>query len=373
MKAWVSQDSKQVKKRGSDQASWYVGWIDPDGKRRCRGFGPGARGKNAAFKFKEKTEAELLTGTYQTVSRKTWKDFRADYDAKVLNVMEPGTKQATEYALKHFVRIINPVRMQAINSRTFAEYVAQRRQEKRSKEGANVSAATVNKELRHLRAVIRKAYRWGYLPRLPEFEFLREGKKLPTYVTPEDFAAIYKACDAAKRPDDGPYPAAEWWRGLLVMAYMTGWRIGSLLALKRRDVDLEAGTALSLAEDNKGNRDQLVALHPVVIDHLCKLTSFDAHYFPWNHTWGALYKQFRRIQHAAGIKLAGPKGDYTFHDLRRAFATMNADRLSPQALQELMQHKSFTTTQRYINMARQLTPTVQNLFTPTLPAVATGG
>jgi integrase len=33
---------------------------------------------------------------------------------------------------------------------------------------------------------------------------------------------------------------------------MTGWRISSLMALTWDDVDLEAGTALSAAADNKG-------------------------------------------------------------------------------------------------------------------------
>ena len=43
-----------------------------------------------------------------------------------------------------------------------------------------------------------------------------------------------------------------------------------------------------------------------------------------------------------------------FHDLRRAFATMNADRLSTAPRQTLMRHKSYQTTQVYINMARQI-------------------
>jgi hypothetical protein len=29
--AWTYQDDKQVKKHGTDKASWYVGWIDPEG------------------------------------------------------------------------------------------------------------------------------------------------------------------------------------------------------------------------------------------------------------------------------------------------------------------------------------------------------
>src|SRR5262249_58357120 len=43
-KAWVYQDDKQVKKVGEAKASWYVGWLDPEGKRRCKSFGRGADG-----------------------------------------------------------------------------------------------------------------------------------------------------------------------------------------------------------------------------------------------------------------------------------------------------------------------------------------
>jgi integrase len=55
---------------------------------------------------------------------------------------------------------------------------------------------------------------------------------------------------------------------------------------------------------------------------------------------------------------------FGFHDLRRAFATMNADKLSPDALQALMRHKSYQTTQVYINMARQMDAAVASLHVP---------
>jgi hypothetical protein len=44
-KAWIYQDDKQVKKYGDDKASWYVGWIDPAGKRKCKSCGGGKKGK----------------------------------------------------------------------------------------------------------------------------------------------------------------------------------------------------------------------------------------------------------------------------------------------------------------------------------------
>ena len=49
---------------------------------------------------------------------------------------------------------------------------------------------------------------------------------------------------------------------------------------------------------------------------------------------------------------------------------MNAPRLTGDALQALMRHKSYATTQRYINMARQLDDSVKVLYVPDLGAQA---
>ena len=84
------------------------------------------------------------------------------------------------------------------------------------------------------------------------------------------------------------------------------------------------------------------------------------------------WAEFSRIQELAGIHLICD-GDhdhtdachtYGFHDLRRAFATMNAERLTADALQSLMRHKDYTTTQRYIDVAHQLTRSVDDLYVP---------
>jgi integrase len=50
--------------------------------------------------------------------------------------------------------------------------------------------------------------------------------------------------------------------------------------------------------------------------------------------------------------------------MRRAFATINAPKLTADALQALMRHKSYQTTQRYINMARQLDEAIKVLDVP---------
>jgi integrase len=370
--AWTYQDDKQVKKHGEAKASWYVGWIDPEGKRRCKSCGPGSRGKKAAEKLRRKREAELLEGTYQSNSKKTWAEFREQYEALVLPGLAVRSRPEVRTAFDHFERLIKPGKVATIKTTTVDSYVAKRRQEAGKKEGDLVSPFTVNKELRHLRAALRKAHRWGYLPAVPYFDLEREPKKLPTYISGEHFAQVYQACESARMPEGLPCLPADWWRALIVMGYMTGWRISDMLALRRDDLDLEAGTAITRAEDNKGKRDELVKLHPVVVDHLRKLAGFDPRVFVWNHNRRTLQTEFAKIQEEAKIQLpctANHKHSrfchvYGFHDLRRAFATMNADKLTPDALQALMRHKSYQTTQRYINMTRQLDAAVAGLHVP---------
>jgi integrase len=365
-KAWVYQDDKQVKKHGSENASWYVGWIDPAGRRRCKSCGPGKDGQRNAEKLRKKREAKLTTGTYEDRSRTTWEDFRREYADLVMAGMGANNHKETEAALVHFERLVRPKKVAAISTSDVALYVARRRKEGGIRKGDLVSPATINKELRHLRAVFRKAHKLGYLPAAPHFDFVREPKKLPCRVPPDHLALLYQACDVARRPSGVPYPPATWWRGLLVFAYMTGWRIGSILALKRTDVDFDAGTAFSLAEDNKGGRDQAIALHPLVLEHLRQLPSFEVVFFPWPHHERQLYENFEAIQRAAGVRPSRGKSRYGFHDLRRAFATLNAGRLSADVLQALMQHRCYTTTQRYIDLARQMQPAAHDIFVPDL-------
>ena len=255
-------------------------------------------------RLRDKIAGELREGTYRRqCDRKTWEGFRQELDTRILGGLEPSTRQLAVDALDHFQRIIKPARMVSIKTQAIDTYRAKRRTERGRRKGDSVSAATINKELRHLRAALRKACKWGYLPAMPDFEFEREIKKLPTYVSPEHFAAMYKACEAARLPKDQPYPAADWWRALLVMGYMTGWRISDMLGLRREDLDMRKGTAVTRAEDNKAKRDELVALHPVVVEHVGRLISFDPCVFPWNYDRRTLQTQFARIQEAAGVHL----------------------------------------------------------------------
>ena len=113
-------------------------------------------------------------------------------------------------------------------------------------------------------------------------------------------------------------------------------------------------------------------LHPVVVDHLRVLKDFSEVVFYWPHNRRMLWTDFTKIQQTAGIHLpCREKHEHTpschvygFHDLRRAFATLNAESMTGDALQKLMRHKAYATTQGYINMAQQVTRAVEGLHVP---------
>ena len=174
--------------------------------------------------------------------------------------------------------------------------------------------------------------------------------------------AVMVACDQARQPDPRSHPGMEpatWWRALLATAWVSGMRIGALLALRWEDVDLDRGVVWSRGRDNKGKRDMQ---HDVqgAVEFLRLLPRIDPRVFPWNHHARRLHVAFHAIQRAAGIFLltCPEKHDHTpachvygFHDVRRSHATYNYGKVSDRALQQQMGHASFATTQQYIRYA----------------------
>jgi integrase len=372
---WIFQYPSEVKKKGADKASWYVGWYDHDNKRHAESCGPGARGKNKAEKRLRHLQSELDMGLHQPPSKQMWPGFRKEYEKKVYPNMAAQSREVVTASLGHFQRIIRPGRMDKITTQTIDTFVAARRAERGKNPGSKVAAATINKDLRHLKAALRIAGEWGMLPKTPRIKMVREPEKLIRYVTPEHFEKLYREASSKAELPMNPgqsYQPKVWWQALLATAYMTGWRIRELLSLRTEDVDLDAGTVITRHADNKGKRDAKVPVHQAVLEHLRLVIGSGKFVFAWTHGDKRLWQEFRRIQEAVGIHLTcledhdhtPPCHVYGFHDLRRGFATVNGKGMKPEVLQQVMRHKSYTTTLGYINLAEQVEEAVKAIKTP---------
>jgi integrase len=89
---------------------------------------------------------------------------------------------------------------------------------------------------------------------------------------------------------------------------------------------------------------------------------------PGNRPVAAAFPERRLLCPAHGCRAKHEHTDachaYGFHDLRRAFATENAPNMSGDALKKLVRHKSYLTTQVYVNLSRQLDTAVECLHVP---------
>ena len=373
MKAWLFQDHRQKKTLGS-KAPWSVGWIDPDGKRKSKRIGS----KSMAEKFQRKTEGQLAAGTYETTSRITWADFRAEYESKVASQLKPRSRVEALNALGNFARIAKPARVASIKTTTIDGFISVRCTEPGRKPGSVVSPYTVKKEVSAIRAAMNVAKDWEYIAQMPKFRRIKVPEAMPRPVTREHFEAMYQATDVATMPRNLSCEPAEWWRALFMFAMTTGWRKEEILLFRREDLDLDTGQVATRAKDNKSGCDEIDYLPEATLDHVRQIVRFDPCVFTWPHHLRTFDVQFARIQTAAGIHLpciiqrqhdCTPSCHlYGLHDLRRAYATENCDRLPLATLQKKMRHRDIQTTMRYVEMASKMKRATEEVYVPSVVA-----
>ena len=104
-----------------------------------------------------------------------------------------------------------------------------------------VKNATINLEL----AIVKRAYRLGerkgFVSFVPHFEMLPKSPERDGYYPPAVFDAVLER-------------ATPLLRNILTVAYITGWRLKSILRLEWRQVDLKAGFVWLNAADTKNEK-----------------------------------------------------------------------------------------------------------------------
>merc|ERR1711964_641264 len=98
----------------------------------------------------------------------------------------------------HIERISPVEHIHELDHAALTAYVAARRVEKHNDKP--ISIATVNKELRTVRAALNKAAKWKFVSEVPEIPFTKEPQHEKHVLTDEEFAAISQACAVASYP-----------------------------------------------------------------------------------------------------------------------------------------------------------------------------
>jgi len=233
-----------------------------------------------------------------------------------------------------------------------------------------LARATINKHLRNLHAILNKTGprtpgnrdALGLLETVPWTRPVKEPKRRPRPAPEAAVAAIYRAADAADFPRIDYLAPADWWRALIVAAYTTGSRRGALLALRQADVDWEARRIRLEADEDKCDEERIKPISLLTLQHLVRIRNATEWLFPWPHSPVTWYRQWHRLQDAAGLKR--PE-HIKFHQLKAACGTALArSGASPWAIQQRLDHSTLRTSRYYINASREELDAIERMPVP---------
>jgi integrase/recombinase XerD len=220
--------------------------------------------------------------------------------------------------------------------------------------GARLSARSQARQLAALRGLFRYLRIERHVPADPTAEIAppRTGRPLPSVLTLDEVERLLTAPDPAT-----PHGVRD--RAMLETLYATGLRVSELCALRRADVNLDAGFLVTLG---KGRKQRLVPLGADAVERVRAWLDGPRPVWDRGRNAAALFltprgramtrqnfwKRLRAYALAVGIrKPLSP------HKLRHSFATHLLERGADlRAVQAMLGHADVATTQIYTHVAR---------------------
>lgn len=211
---------------------------------------------------------------------------------------------------------------------------------------------SVNKYRAILFAIWRYAHERGKCSVLPNIKKLRVKRDEPDAWTEAEMGRMIQATEVlSKEPPYGPNNAADYMRSLLLVAWWTGLRAGSLFSLRVDDIDLLSGWIIVRGETMKNGRgkqfrvgqDAIDAIRGVIIPGAKLL-------FPYRYR--RIYFEFDKCLEAADIPKSKRRGMTKFHKVRRTVATSIAMRSGLAAASNHLGHSNEQITMRYVDPSK---------------------
>lgn len=199
------------------------------------------------------------------------------------------------------------------------------------------SAATANRYLALIRAILRRAANeWEWIEKAPFVRLYSEPGRRVRWLTPEQARTLM-----AELPEHQVYP--------VVFALATGLRHGNVVGLRWDQIDLKRRVAWLFADQVKNGEDLHVSLNDVAMSvlHARKLVKNE-----WVFTYKG--KPIQRLTTRAWYKALARAGieNFRWHDLRHTWASWQVQRGTPlYAVQEMGGWKSAAMVRRYAHLA----------------------
>jgi site-specific recombinase XerD len=142
-------------------------------------------------------------------------------------------------------------------------------------------------------------------------------------------------------------------RMMLMMTYDSGFRVGELVKLRKKDIDIER--KVIIVKQGKGRKDRKTVISKVVLDMLteyCEQYQIKEWLFPGQDPAKHISVRTAQKIHEHAIKKANIGKNGSFHSLRHSFATHHLEKGTAITLiRDFLGHSSVRTTERYTQIA----------------------
>lgn len=206
--------------------------------------------------------------------------------------------------------------------------------------GLGNAGGTINRKLSCLSRMLRTAYDFNKLDRLPKMPRRREGEHRIRFLSPEEEEQVLSFLDHAGYPNH---------KEAVLMLIYTGFRCGELWRLECRDIDLEHGTITAWKTKNGHPRTiPIVETIRPIIERRMEMLGRSGLLFPgsskkWlRHVWARVRRHMK----------AEDDLQFVPHMLRHTCATRLAQKgVTMTIIKEWMGHSNIQTTGRYTHFA----------------------
>lgn len=216
-----------------------------------------------------------------------------------------------------------------------------------NKRDKNYSSQTINLYLNAIKFFYREVLR---TPEKINLKFAKRSKKLPVVLSREEIKNIINVIRNPKH------------KLIISLAYAAGLRIGEVVSLKVKDVDLEE--LVIHLKNAKGKKDRITIFPEKIKAELQNLIAGKNpdNYFFESERGGKLTERTAQKIFENALREINIKKDATFHSLRHSFAThLLENGVDVRYVQELLGHQNIRTTQLYTQVTN---PRLKNIRSP---------
>jgi integrase len=302
-KAWIYR-RKNVK-------GWWVGWYE-SGKRRAKALPT----KALAEHFRNIKYTQLNSDVFTSVVDFDWQQMCNEYHhAKQVDGLEKVSIYEALLTLRHFERLTKPISSRQITQQTLDTFTLHR--------GKEVKKSTLNKDIRNMSAFLNWAAKNRYVTAGLKIKKVKVSQKPVIALSPQQVRDLIRLVSQ--------YPTL---RLRVLLAVATGLRRGDIEAVRIGDIHFDRNTITTCNRKAK----KAMAERPIPEEVMTELSNYVAT-IPAGQE--SLFtdrfpeKRWKKLRRKAGMP------DLKFHDLRRTFASLLAQRgVSTAITQRLLEHSS---------------------------------